>query len=128
MPLLTKEQILAASDIKTKTVKVPEWGGEVSIKTMSGAERDGFEAAMFGEGGKRKATNFRASLVARCLVDESGALMFSEKDVAALGEKSAKALDRVFSVAQKLNGISAEDVAEMEKNSDAAPSGDSTSD
>ena len=45
-----------------------------------------------------------------------------------MGKKGAKALDRVFSVAQKINGISDGDVEELAKNSGIAQSGDSTLD
>ena len=43
MPPLSKAKILAANDVTTETIDVPEWGGEVAIKTLSGVERDQFE-------------------------------------------------------------------------------------
>ena len=44
-----------------------------------------------------------------------------------LGRKSAKALERVFDVAQRLNGMGADDIKEMAKNSGRAIAADSTS-
>ena len=56
------------------------------------------------------------------MVDEAGERLFSNDDVVALGKKNASALDKVFAIAQKLNGLSAADVEELEKNSGSAQS------
>ena len=37
--MLTRKQILECADIPTEIVKVPEWGGEVLVKGLTGAER-----------------------------------------------------------------------------------------
>ena len=54
--------------------------------------------------------------------------LFDEGDTFPLGGKSASALDRIFTVAQKLNGLRDEDVDELAKNSSAGQSDDSPSD
>ena len=100
---------------------VPEWGGTVRVRGLSGKERDQFEASMLDTSKKRKKgqpqamnfANLRAKLCAWCVVDVDGARMFSDSDIAALGEKSAAALDRIFEVAQTLSGISDDDVEEL---------------
>jgi len=121
MALLTKQEILAAQDLRTEDVEVPEWGGTVRVRTLTGAERDAFEASLttVDKQGRRvpHLVNLRARLVAACLVDETGGRLFEPNEVALLGAKSAAALDRVFSVCQRLNGFTAADVEEMEKNS-----------
>jgi hypothetical protein len=117
--IITRDQILGAQDIQTEEVKVPEWGGSVLVKGMTGAERDKFEASnMEGKGKKQKFNleNLRAKLVAKSVVDEKGDHLFQESDIPALGKKSASALERVFSVAMRINGISADDVEELTKN------------
>ena len=43
---LTKDQILEANDLQSESVTVPEWGGDVLVRTMTGADRDAFEASM----------------------------------------------------------------------------------
>tara|TARA_A100000171_G_C2140369_1_gene154927 strand:- start:1042 stop:1392 length:351 start_codon:yes stop_codon:yes gene_type:complete len=116
MALLTKEQILDADDRKTDIVEVPEWGGEVCIATMSGFARDRFEASIVGKSGGMNMQNIRAKLVAATVVDEEGALLFSEAEVNKLGQKSCAALDRVFSASQKLNAIADNDIEELAKN------------
>lgn len=111
--MLTREQILQCDDLPKETVKVPEWGGEVQVRTMTGTDRDAFEASLIGKEGRLE--NVRARLVSLAVCDESGSRLFDDADVAALGAKSAKALDRVFAVAQRLNGIGADQV-EQAKN------------
>jgi len=131
VPLLTREEILQAEDLPTEDVPVPEWGGTVRVRALKGYERDKFEDSVTDqEGGTARviAENLRAKLVALSIVDEQGKRLFSEDDVRRLGGKSAKALDRVFSVAQRLSGISSDDVDELVKNSGAGPSASSGSD
>lgn len=130
MALLSKDQILAAEDTSFEDVAVPEWGGTVRVKALSGAERDQFEQSVMQRKGKRfevNARNMRAKLVAVSVVDEDGNRLFADADVEALGKKSAAALDRVFTVAQRLSGLTDEDVAELEENFTHALNGSSIS-
>ena len=115
---LTKDEILSAEDITTQVVSVPEWGGHVTVKVMSGQERDGIEAA-----NQRGLVGFRARLAAATICDDAGERLFTDAEVGALGAKSGRALDRVAEVAMSLNGIGSDDVEELEKNSDADPNG-----
>jgi len=48
---------------------------------------------------------------------ETNKQLFTVADIDALGQKSAKALDRIFEIAQRLSKIGANDVEEMAKNS-----------
>jgi ribosomal protein L12E/L44/L45/RPP1/RPP2 len=131
MSLLTKSAILAANDLKTEDVEVPEWGGTVRVRSFTGRERDAFEASMVqGDGKDRRVdlTNMRARLVGLTVIDEAGQRIFTDEEIDLLGAKAGAALDRVFAVAQKLNGLSGEDVEELTKNSSGAPSAVSTSD
>ena len=130
MTLLSKTAILTAIDLQTEDVEVPEWGGAVRVRSFTGRERDAFEASMVrGEGRDRKVdlTNMRARLVGLTVIDETGQRLFTDDEVDLLGAKSGAALDRVFAVAQKLNGLSGADVDELSKNSSGVPSAVSTS-
>jgi len=127
--LLSKEAILGAQDMTTQDVEVPEWAGTVRVKALTGSERDAFESEIVQRNGKnitQNLKNIRARLVVMAVVDEQGNRLFGFRDIEALGEKSAKALDRVFAVAQELSGLRDEDVDELAKNSVATP-GDSSS-
>ena len=130
MALLTRDQILQAQDIETMTVHVPEWGGSVAVRGMTGRERDRFEESLVEERkGKRKMnlSEFRAKVCALCIVNEKGEREFTDRDIAALGDKSGAALARVYNVAAALSGLSDEDVNELLGNSDDGQPGDSLS-
>jgi len=119
MGLLSKDAILAAADINFQTVPVPEWGGDVKIRSMSGADRDAHELWLTSqpekEGGGFVLSNLRAHMAALSIVGEDGELLFNEADVVALGKKSAAALDRVYQAIITLNAIGPKDVEALEK-------------
>lgn len=123
---LTRDQILTAQDISREEVHVPEWwDGTVLVQGLNGEERDALEGSMIKGKGKNaevNLANLRAKLVARSIVDEDGNRLFSDHDIPALAKKSAAALDRVYTVAQRLSRITQEDVDELTKNSETAPS------
>lgn len=119
MAVLSRDQILQAQDLPTETVEVPEWGGEVIIRGLTGAERDQFEQSIVetrGKNTKVNLRNIRAKLVVLCCVDEQGNRIFRDEDAEVLGRKSAVALNRVFEVAQRLSGLRPEDVEELAGN------------
>lgn len=116
---LSREDILAIDDLPYEDVEVPEWGGVVRVRALTGAERDAYEASIVRRKGNKtelNPENMRAKLVALCVVDEQGNRLFTDKDIELLGRKSAAALDRVFEVAQRLSGLRPEDMEEIEKN------------
>lgn len=117
---LTRDAILAADDLQREWVDVPEWGGGVWVRTMTGLERDRWERQFLDDHGKPKPgnqiENVRASLVVWCAVDDEHQRLFSEADIEALADKSGKALDRLFAVAQRLNGFRKEDLEELAGN------------
>ena len=129
--LLTREEILQAPDIPEEYVEVPEWGGTLKLRGMTASQRDKFDASLLDQKGKQITmylVDARAKLASLCIVDEDNKRIFSETDIKALGDKSALALDRIYSVAQKLSGISDADLEELEKNSGIAQNDDSPSD
>ncbi len=131
MALLTRDAILQAEDLPKELVLIPEWNGEVYVRALTGAERDAFEQSMVeqkGKSTKRNLSNLRAKLVALTVGEEAGTSIFSDRDAELLGQKSAIAINRVFEVAQRLSGLSQEDVEELTKNSEDVQSEDSTSD
>jgi len=130
MSLLTRDAILAAPDLLTEEVPVPEWGGTVLVRGLTGTERDAFEEEMITGKGKNRdvnLANFRARLIVKSVVDKGGKRLFTQADMVALGGKSAAAIQRVFQVAMRLSGMSEEDVEELTKNSEPGQSGSSTS-
>lgn len=129
--LLSRDAILGAVDLVHQDVDVPEWGGTVRVRMLTGTERDQFEASTMTRQGKKlnvNLVNIRARLVAMCVVDEKGNRMFADADVEALAKKSSMALHRVFEAARHLNGLTEEAAEDAKENFTAAPNGDSTFD
>ena len=134
---LGRDAILRASTLRTEEVRVPEWADPESgadvvlVQELTGRERDEFEtstAVIRGNKSYPDLRNLRAKLVARCVVDPATRKpVFTSDDVAALGELSAAALDRVFEAASRLSGLSDADLEEMQGNSPAAQDGGSSS-
>ncbi len=115
------QDVLDIEDIETEIVQVPEWKRAVRLKVLSAAERDAFEASTVSmKGGKQKPNlaNLRARLVARCMVDSNGNRVFESGNVARLGNKSSKALDRLFTKCQEMNGFSDKDIEELTEDFD----------
>ena len=124
MPFLTRDAILSADDLPKELVPVPEWGGDVFVRALTGAERDRFEGSMIEQRGKSQhvnMANIRAKLASMTLCDESGSRIFSDADVKSLAGKSAAALNRVFEVARKLSGLAETDVEELTEALEADP-------
>lgn len=123
--------------LRTQVLDVPEWGGSVIIREMTGTDRDAYEAGIFGEtvpgkGKDRKINllNARARLVVKCLVDENGQRLYQDNEVYLLGKLPAAGLDKVYDAARILSGITDEDdkaIEEALKNSQTDQSGASGS-
>lgn len=129
--VLGRDDILQADDIVTEAVDVPEWGGTVLVKGMSGVERDEFDLAIMSKTGKSREVNLenlRARLCASSIVDEDGNLIFTQEDVFALSEKSGAALQRVYDVASRLSGLGEDDIEELVEGLEDNPFEDSASD
>ena len=116
---LNKEQILGAKDLTHEDVEVKEWGGTVRVRVMTGAERDAFEQSVFNSKGKDGVGNvklYRSKLLVSTLVDEDNKRMFTDKDIETLGAKSSVPIDKLATVAMKVNGLLATDIDEVVKN------------
>lgn len=140
MSLLTsKDDIFARDARKYEVVKVPELGddAEVRVRSLTGAEWEEYENSLSQQIRRRDGSlefrvnrrNRRAKLVAMCVVDEQGQLVFDPKrDVIRLSGMNAGALDRIYEVAERLSGKDEQAIEEAEEDFDGGPSGPSTSD
>lgn len=133
MALLSKDQITAADDRQWEDVPVPEWGGEVRVLGMSGTDRNAYQSSLIviGTNGKPQRVNLTdqlAKIVAKCLVGEDFQRLYTDKEVAVLGAKNGAVLDRLADVAKRLSGLDEKAVEAAAGNSEAAPSGASSSD
>ena len=130
--VLGRSDIIDAVDYQRELVAVPEWGGSVWVQSMSGTDRDSYEAELVGDGDNDDQAynllNLRAKLACRSLVDEAGKKLFSEAEIAVLGEKDAYPLERVCAVARRLSRLRRTDVTVAKLNLGKGQSGSSGTD
>jgi len=121
---LSKAKILAAADVKLSApIPVPEWGGEVLVKTLSGTERDWFEDGY----AQSKMKQFRARFLVLTLCDESGERLFADNEVDSLGKKSSIVINRLFEAAWEHNAFTPAAVQTLGEDSPEGQSDGSTS-
>lgn len=126
---LSKDQILSADDLPTRTVNVPQWGGDVLLKTLNGSEREELER-LINEFKAKKIPGgnaVRAVAAALSCVDEAGQLLFSKAEIPALAKKSGAALDLLLDEILDLNAMTKAAAKELEGNSESGQSDDSGS-
>jgi hypothetical protein len=130
------ELVLAEQDLVIDPVPTPEWpsvDGQIYVRTLRGIERETYLKSIrrvTGSGRKQvvdiEIQDSTAKLAALAMCDRHGHALFSLTHVAALGQKSSRALDRVVKAAAKLNGLD-DDAEEAAKNASAeTPASDSS--
>jgi hypothetical protein len=112
MMILTRNAILNADDRQIERVDVPEWGGHVCVRSMTGADRDEFDALAVN----RQVRGVRTLVVTRTACDEHGELLFTDADVEKLLERNAAALHRVFEAGCTISGIGEDEIEDAEGN------------
>lgn len=134
MEFFTKEEIAAAASsavmpCEPVTITLGGVTKSVWVQGMSGSSRDGWEKSLVVGRGKRRevdTANVRAKLAVRCLVDKPGGTrLFTDAEASLIGSLPASVLNPIFEKAQRLSGVSDEDVEELGKVS--APEGGSDS-
>lgn len=124
-PIFGKMDILrAGKTLKTKIVDIPEWGGSVIVREMTGVERDKFDEWVMSSKDRK---GFRTRMIVYTAVDEDGKLLFSDLDIPDLQKKSGDILMRISDAALDVCGMSEDSHEENLKNSEAALKEDSSS-
>ena len=122
-----RDQILAAQDIPSESVDVPEWGVKVEVRGMTGAERTRImDLAVDQKGGVNLQFVYPEIVIATSFDPTSGEQIFSPNDRDALLAKSANALDRLASVGMRLSGFTQESADVAGKDSSATATADSS--
>ena len=126
MGTLSRDTLLAAArakELPREVVELPELGGRVWVRALTGKERDEWELSnivMRRGRAQPKLDNVRARLVVRCLVDDDGARLFTDADADALGDLRSDVLAKLYEVAQRLSKVTEEDLNELKNASGQA--------
>jgi hypothetical protein len=126
MGLLTREGLLAKEELEIKKVDLGN-GDYVFVRQMTGRERDSFERTLVEIGEVKddgtkpevisRNEDFRAKLAAHTVCDDKGVLILQAGDYETLSQNiSAKRLEKIITVAQRLNKITDEDKENLVKN------------
>jgi hypothetical protein len=121
MSSLSRDAFLRPAKVQIERVEVPELDGHVFVKGMTAKDRSRFESQFqlsSGKSSKRKLKEIRERLVVACLCDEAGTLLLTEEDIAAVGDQPASVVERIVNSAQKVCGMTDDDVESMAGNSD----------
>ena len=116
MKHLSKKDILSAPSGKTVSFEVPEWGGEVSVKSLNVRERDELGKIISDANDKGDNATILLAIIALTLVDKEGNQLFTSEEAEALADKSATTIENIAMEALKINGLGDKAVEEAEKN------------
>ena len=112
---LSRDAILAVQDLNMKKIAVPQWGGDVYIKQLSGAEQDRYEQDSFMSK-DRNIINLRARLICLAVCDKEGNKLFKPGDMDSVSKKSSGVLNILFEEILALNKITEDDLEDIAKN------------
>lgn len=125
MSVLSREAILDVNDVRQERVSVPEWGGDVLLRSITSSEYDTYiqstmSIEMAGKRGTRakadlQLTNAKAKLVCKCVISEDGIRLFKDSDVEVLANKSAGVLERLYDKILAISGLTAEETESLGK-------------
>jgi hypothetical protein len=127
------------SELRVEEVIVPEWHGprgnlaRCHVRELPGNEFDLYQSAMFKIDGSDYELNMSENslrLLAYCMCDKAGAPMFPNKErgIKQLGFLGQGGLDRVATVARRLNGLDKGSKKRAEGNSEETRSDSGLSD
>lgn len=141
--LLTAADILACEDLPRALVSLPLWKGSVWVRALTLREQDEIRAKAASQmsvignqktglfevkEGASRIREIRAYTVALAAIDEAGNRLFTDDQVSALDQKSAAMVDLLFGKITELSSMTPEEIGELEGESEAVPSGDSSTD
>lgn len=103
-----RDRILAAEDIQTRRVVVPQWEVEVELRTLSALERTRLiKTCTDGEGNVDLEKMYPMLVIAACFDPETGGKVFDVSDFDQIADKSAAAIEFVARNAMELSGMNA---------------------
>ena len=120
--ILKREDILNVEDVRREMVHVPEWGGDVIVRSMTAAQRIAFEQELI-----KDQNLIRPLIVCFSVVDENDELQFKPEDARLLLERNYAAILPLSDAAFRLSGLRRPEVDKAKENfpetqGDASPS------
>jgi hypothetical protein len=104
--LLTAEDILAAEDLTTKKIYVPEWKGTVMFRVMNGLEAVQFQDVLSNTDNRSGVARVGwIKIFAMSAINPDGTRMFTERQIAKLMEKNSAVFFRLQDELMDLNGL-----------------------
>lgn len=123
---ITRDQLLGLS-IEHGRVTVPELGGEVRIRTLTGEDFDRARKSWQGKGGAVDENGLAARFVVVGVCDDEGKPLFTDRDLDAVNRLPSRVLMRLFRAVQDHNGLGQADAEEAVGNfAPTTPSGSGT--
>lgn len=123
---LTAEAIFSADDMDVAPVDVPEWGGLIYVRRLSGRERDEFEQLMSDRKQGRSSLKVQgviAKVVVLAACTSDGSKLFNGKDAEGkLNEKACAPLMRIFDAALAVSGMKEDDIENIVEGLEPGPS------
>jgi len=105
--MLSKEDILKAQDLPKEIVDIPEWNGQVEVRTQTAKERTQFLKSIRSITEENTIENLA---IAFCVYDDKGNRFFSNEDSVLLGNQSAAVVTRLTQSINRLNALGLNDV------------------
>ena len=124
-----RDKILAATDIPSEVVRIPEWDVDILVKGMSAGDRLHLQKVSYDQTtGQVHMEKMYPDIVVSCCFDpESGDAIFTDADKDAILSKSSAAVEKIAEVGLRLSGLGKDANDEAGKDSSNTPSDDSSS-
>jgi hypothetical protein len=118
-----RQRILAAPDIKTEQLYIPEWSETLTLRSLSGTEREALNTLVYDAKRLGKPLAIFAAVAAFSIIDADGHRVFADDDIPELAKHSSGALERFYDWQVKHSGIGDRAVEDALKNSAAGQNG-----
>ena len=115
MAFLSRSDILSSHDVNIISVHVPEWNGDVCLRTLTLRSRDELDRAILARKGE-DFTGLTALWAVKVLCTQDGLPLFTDADIPELSEKSAEVLRRLVEQSKEDSGLRPQDLGDSVKN------------
>lgn len=113
-----KDKILSANDIASEMMTIEEWGVEIEVKGMTGAERAQIMEVLQNNKDNVPIADMLVKIFIFCAYDpETNEQIFTLDDIDEVNAKNGSAIERVAIKALELSGLTADSLDQSGKDS-----------